>query len=305
MKKRTLGTNRIFNASMEVVWKAWSDVSLLDKWWVPRGFTQTTHRHEFKSGGEWVFTMHGPNGVDYPNEMVYGEIDTYKKIIMHHTTMPKFTITATFTAMGNERTQVDFSSLFAEQKTCEAVMDFAILGNVEHQMRFEALVSQIVPNEFIIEREFDLDISQLWPMFTQPALMSKWYGPKEITSGHVEMKFERGGYYHFSMINNQDKSESWGKLCYVDIVHETRLIYVNSFSNAKGEITRHPMAPLIPVELLTTINFISLAKNKSKIQLRWYPINALPEEIQFFNNFHDSFKMGWSGSFDRLADVSC
>jgi hypothetical protein len=62
------------------------------------------------------------------------------------------------------------------------------------------------------------------------------------------------------------------------------------------------MAPLIPAELMTTINFIKIDDNHSKIELRWYPINALPEEIKIFNNFHESFKMGWTGSLDRLEN---
>ena len=101
----------------------------------------------------------------------------------------------------------------------------------------------------------------------------------------------------------EDKSESWGKVYYVDIVKNTRLIYVNTFSNEKGEITRHQMAPLVPAELLTTISFFKIDDNTSKIEIRWYPINAIPEEVEMFNDLHDSFKMGWTGSLDRLESV--
>ena len=173
-------------------------------------------------------------------------------------------------------------------------------------MKFEAelakLTGEVVPNEFILTREFKANLNTLWEMFTEPVHMASWYGPKEIKTGHYDMDFKRGGHYHFSMIA-EDKNESWGKLYYIDIVKNTRLIYVNTFSNAKGEITRHPMAPLMPAELLTTINFIKVDDNNSKIEIRWYPINALPEEIKMFNDFHGSFNMGWTGSLDRLESV--
>jgi uncharacterized protein YndB with AHSA1/START domain len=306
VKDRTLGTTRIFNAPIEFVWKVWSEVEYLNNWWGPRGFTQTTHKHEFKKDGNWSFVMHGPNGVDYQNEMVYGEIIPLEKIIIHHISQPKFTITATFTAISSNRTQVDFSSLIDDPKVCDSIKDFAILGNVEHQMKFEAevakLTNEITPNEFIISREFKTNLDTMWKMFTEPSHMASWYGPKEITLGHFEMNFKRGGHYHFSMIA-EDSNESWGKLHYIDIVKNTRLIYVTTFSNAKGEITRHPMAPMIPAELMTTVNFIKIDEHNTKIEIRWYPLNALPEEIKMFNDFHASFNMGWTGSLDRLEKV--
>lgn len=306
INNRTLGTIRIFNAPLEVVWKAWSEVEHLNNWWGPTGFTQTTAKHEFKNGGQWSFVMHGPNGVDYPNEMVYGTIEQYKSIQIHHTSMPKFTITTTFTPIDSNRTKVVFSSIFDDQKVCDSVKDFAILGNVEHQMKFETEVAKmtnvIFPNEFVISREFKSDLNTLWKMFTEPKNMSSWYGPKEVKTGHCDMDFKRGGHYHFSMIS-EDQDESWGKLYYVDIVQNTRLIYVTTFSNSDGDTTRHPMAPLMPGELLTTVNFIKISDNTTKIEIRWYPINALPDEIKMFNDFHESFNMGWTGSLDRLESI--
>ena len=45
------------------------------EWWGgPRGFTTTTHEIDVRVGGTWRFNMHGPDGVDYPNVVVYREI---------------------------------------------------------------------------------------------------------------------------------------------------------------------------------------------------------------------------------------
>jgi uncharacterized protein YndB with AHSA1/START domain len=303
---RTLSTTRIFNAPIELVWKVWTTLEHLDKWWGPKGFTQTTFKHEFKVDGGWSFVMHGPNGVDYQNAMIYKEIIPLKKIVIRHESLPKFNVTATFTVIDSNKTQVDFKNVIDDQKACDAVKDFAIIGNIEHQMKFEAELGKLtgneVPNEFVITREFKTDLNTMWKMFTEPEHMARWYGPKEIKTGHSEMNFCRGGYYHFSMIA-EDGNESWGKLYFIDIVKNVRLIYLNTFSNAKGEITRHPMAPTMPAELLTTINFISTSEVTTKIEIKWYPINATPEEIKLFNEFHGSFKMGWTGSLDRLESI--
>jgi uncharacterized protein YndB with AHSA1/START domain len=306
VQNRTLGTTRIFNAPLEIVWKVWSDINHLNNWWGPRGFTQTTEKHEFRENGTWSFVMHGPNRVDYQNNLVYSEIIPLEKIVIRHNSPPQFTVTALFKAIDSKRTQVDFIQVIDDQKVHDVVKDFAIAANMEHQMKFEAelakLTGEIIPKEFIISREFKADLDTIWKMFTEPKHMSSWYGPKEITTGHCDMDFKRGGYYHFSMIA-KDNNESWGKLYFIDIVKNVRLIYLNTFSNSKGEITRHPMAPLMPVELLTTINFSKVDEKISKIEIRWYPINALPEEIKMFNEFHGSFTMGWTGSLDRLESI--
>ncbi len=304
IKNRTLGTTRIFNAPLEIVWRVWSDIKHLNNWWGPRGFTQTTSKHEFKVNGTWSFVMHAPNGVDYQNDLVYSEIIPLEKIVIRHNSLPQFTITALFKMIDSKRTQVDFIQIMDDQKVHDSVKDYAIIANMEHQIKLEAelakLTGEVVPNEFIIARELKTNLEILWKMFTEPENMASWYGPKEIKTGYSDMDFKRGGHYHFSMID-EDKNESWGKIYYIDIVKNIRLIYLNTFSNSKGEITRHPMAPLMPAELLTTIHFIKIDDNNSKIEIKWYPINALPEEIKMFNDFHESFKMGWTGSLDRLA----
>ncbi|HZV64467.1 MAG TPA: SRPBCC domain-containing protein [Telluria sp.] len=43
-------------------------------WWGPTGFTTTTFEHTLKVGGRWGFIMHGPDGTDYSNRIVYTEI---------------------------------------------------------------------------------------------------------------------------------------------------------------------------------------------------------------------------------------
>jgi uncharacterized protein YndB with AHSA1/START domain len=306
IKNRTLGTTRIFNAPLEIVWKVWSDTNHLNNWWGPRGFTQTTFKHEFKENGTWAFVMHGPNGVDYQNDMVYGEIIPMKKIVIHHNFHPKFSITATFTVIDSKRTQVDFISIIDDQKVCDSVKDYAIIGNVEHQMKFETEIAkvtgEIVPIEFVITREFKTDLNSMWKMWTEPSQMVRWLVPKVISAGKCEMDFQRGGFYHYSMIS-PDGNTSWGKNYYIDIVKNVRLIYVTTFSNANGEITRHPLASEWPTELLTTINFEAISENSTKIEIRWYPINAEPNEIKCFNDAHAGMTMGWSGSLDQLQNI--
>jgi uncharacterized protein YndB with AHSA1/START domain len=139
-------------------------------------------------------------------------------------------------------------------------------------------------------------------MWTEPSKMLQWLAPTGVSAGKTEMDFRRGGTYHYS-IKSPDGNTSWGKSYYVDIVKHSRLLYVTTFSNAAGEITRHPLATEWPLEMLTTINFEAVSENKTKIEIRWYPINALPNEIKCFNEAHAGMNMGWKGSLDQLESI--
>ena len=52
----TMKIERVFSASRELVWKAWSDPEHLQKWFGPQVET-ILHKFEFKVDGEWLTEM--------------------------------------------------------------------------------------------------------------------------------------------------------------------------------------------------------------------------------------------------------
>lgn len=74
MKDRTIHITREFNAPRELVFDAFTAPEKISQWWGPNGFTTTTKSMEFKEGGEWIFTMHGPGGTNFSNRIVYTKI---------------------------------------------------------------------------------------------------------------------------------------------------------------------------------------------------------------------------------------
>jgi uncharacterized protein YndB with AHSA1/START domain len=59
----------------------WIDPKAIGEWWGPRGFTTTTHSMEVHEGGLWQYTMHGPDGTNYPNEVRYEEVEIPERIL--------------------------------------------------------------------------------------------------------------------------------------------------------------------------------------------------------------------------------
>ena len=90
-------------------------------------------------------------------------------------------------------------------------------------------------------------------------------------------------------------------MVYREIAAPERLVFINSFSDANGGLTRHPMAPTWPIELLSTFTFTQSA-GKTTFTVTWAPLDPTPEERATFDAGHDSMKQGWSGTMERLAD---
>ena len=82
--------SREIAASPDVVFAAFRDPGRLARWWGPDGFTNTFHTFEFRPGGSWLFTMHGPNGTDYPNDSRFLEIVPNSMVRIKHVNLPHF-----------------------------------------------------------------------------------------------------------------------------------------------------------------------------------------------------------------------
>jgi uncharacterized protein YndB with AHSA1/START domain len=75
---------RIIGAPRELVFKAFTEVRHLSRWWGPEGFSTTTRSFEFRAGGAWDFVMHGPDGTDYQEWITWREIVAPERIALLH-----------------------------------------------------------------------------------------------------------------------------------------------------------------------------------------------------------------------------
>jgi uncharacterized protein YndB with AHSA1/START domain len=104
---REIVQSRVYDAPRELVFAAWTDPKHITHWWGPRGFTTTTHEMDVRPGGVWRFVMHGPDGTDYKNKIVYLEVNrpdrlTYKHAGEEDTEGVKFHTTVTFADRGGK-----------------------------------------------------------------------------------------------------------------------------------------------------------------------------------------------------------
>jgi uncharacterized protein YndB with AHSA1/START domain len=78
---REIVITRVFDAPRELVFKAWTDPNHVAHWWGPRGFTTTIHEMDVRPGGVWKLVMHGPDGTDYPNKIIFDEVSPPERLV--------------------------------------------------------------------------------------------------------------------------------------------------------------------------------------------------------------------------------
>ena len=153
---------------------------------------------------------------------------------------------------------------------------------------------------FVIQREYEAPRALLWDCVSQPERMRQWWGPKGFKVVKSAMDLRPGGTYHYGL-ETPDGAVMWGKFAYREIAPPERVVFVNSFSDEAGGITRHPFNPAWPLQLLSSFTFDELAPSCSRFTVRWEPLNASGEERAAFAAGHESMNAGWGGTLDQLA----
>ncbi|HEV2329580.1 MAG TPA: SRPBCC domain-containing protein [Verrucomicrobiae bacterium] len=160
--------------------------------------------------------------------------------------------------------------------------------------------SEITGRPFIISRAFNTPRESVWKAWTDPERFRQWFGPKGCTVTDLKMELRPGGSSH-CCVRPPNGGEMWGKFTYREIAEPERLVYAQHFSDRAGGITRHPLSPTWPLQMLTTVTFAE-QNGKTVLTVHWAPLNATDEERKTFDSAHDGMNQGWGGSFDQLAE---
>lgn len=139
---REIVIERTMNAPRELVWEAWTKAEHIAEWWGPNGFTTTIYEMKVAVGGVWRFIMHGPDGTDYPNKIVYREIVEPERLVYDHgddegNDSQTFRSTVAFADQG-DKTGVTMRAVFSTKEARDAAAKFgAIDGGNQTLARLE------------------------------------------------------------------------------------------------------------------------------------------------------------------------
>jgi uncharacterized protein YndB with AHSA1/START domain len=152
---------------------------------------------------------------------------------------------------------------------------------------------------FLISRVYDAPRERVWQAWTEAERLKAWFAPRNFETTYNKLDLRLGGVYLYRL-RMPDGGEMWGKWTFREVVKPQKLVFVMSFSDAKGGITRHPMSPNWPRQILQTITFEAQGQ-KTKLTVSGLPLEATEIENQTFEDGRDSMKQGWGGTLDGLV----
>ena len=135
--RASLDTRRQLPYPPDAVYAAFAAPERLARWWGPDGFANTFERFDFAPGGAWVFTMHGPDGTDYPNRCVFAALEPGRRVVIDHVCDPLFTLTVTLHAAG-DGTELRWRQTFADAATADALRAVCEPANEQNLDRLHA-----------------------------------------------------------------------------------------------------------------------------------------------------------------------
>ena len=111
---------RVFDAPLELVWRAWTEPEQFARWYGPTGFTVPTCEIDFRVGGRHLFGMQSPDGQGYWSTGIYREIVPLERVVftdsladehgnivaMDEGAPLETTVTVTFEDLGGGKTRV-------------------------------------------------------------------------------------------------------------------------------------------------------------------------------------------------------
>lgn len=132
-------TERDFSFSPEIIYAAFANPDVLARWWGPQGFTNTFHVFEFKQDGQWQFTMHGPDGNDYPNEAYFSELIPAQQIVIRHHCAPFFTLSIKLQALPTG-TRLVWQQVFDDAAVAAAIRHIVEPANEQNLDRLQQVL---------------------------------------------------------------------------------------------------------------------------------------------------------------------
>lgn len=135
---------RIVNVPIELAYAAWTNPNHLKNWWGPNGFTNTFHEFDFRVGGKWIFTMHGPEKGNYENECEFTQIEKPTLIVWKRYSKPLFQVMVTFEEISANKTKIVFHQIFDTAAECNKIKPHVVDKNEENFDRLEKELAQMV-----------------------------------------------------------------------------------------------------------------------------------------------------------------
>jgi uncharacterized protein YndB with AHSA1/START domain len=290
------------------VWDAWTVPEQVEKWWGPRGFTLTTHGKDLRTGGFWRYTMHGPDGVDYPNVTKYLVVEPYQKLVYDHggtdDTPPLFRVTVTFTEANGKTTMEMISTLPSPEAAARMAKFIKQAGGNATWDRLAEHLEQTATGKacFVVNRTFEAPIARVFEMWTSPEHLARWLPPAGTTMRFLRAEIATGKSTLFVITGEHFTMHVRAE--YLAIEPPRRIVYTQQFVGEREELAPAPGADAWPATLRNTVLLTEEAPDRTRVTVTTEVEGpATLAELEAFALERTGMTRGWTGSFDALEGL--
>lgn len=315
---RELVVERVVDAPRAMVFRAFTEGDHVAHWFGPFGFRTTTHDRTVAADGRWRFTMHGPDGTDYPNVVRYREVRPGERLWYRHSSSEEsddgFDVVITFTDEGRG-TRVTLRQTHPTAERAAEIATYALEGGRQTMARLDGYLSVLreqwpdavlegathaVDDDLVLLRALDGPSERVFRAITEPADLARWFGPGGAGVRVVESSLRAGGRLRYAM--KAGEHEAFGRFVYRDVEVPRRLAYVVSFTDERGEPIRHPASATWPLEVLSLVTLTPHGQ-RTLLAMRSLPIHANDVERATFRAGHDGMRQGFAKPYAQLDEL--
>lgn len=152
---------------------------------------------------------------------------------------------------------------------------------------------------FVISRVFDAPCALVFAAWSDSERLLRWFTPPSFTVVPKTVDIRPGGVFHYAM-RMPDGGSIWGHWAFREVAAPSRIVFLATFSDEAGGLTRNPWTAGWPAHVLTTVTFAE-HDGRTTLTIHAAPVDATPEEHATFRTGHGSMNMGWTATLDQLA----
>lgn len=311
---------RVVEAPLELVWKAYSEARRMERWWGPAGFSCTIPKMAFVPGGVTHYCLKSDQGFEMWGLLKYRRIVPMESITAlvsfsdatggttRHPGEPEWPLemhSITSFAKVGDKTRISVKWSPVHEKDAERAVFDRSFPSMEEGFKgtFEGLTAYLEEAQapgaadpyakpLVIVRELDAPKDLVWKAWTDPEMLKKWWGPKGFTCPTAKVDFRVGGKYLLCM-KSADGNEMWTTGTFKEIIPGSKFVTTDSFADKDGNVvpSTHYGMEGFPLELKWTVSF-EVAGGKTRM--------TLVHEGMPGGFLSDMTHSGWSESFDKL-----
>ena len=281
---------RTFNAPIETVWKAITNIDDMKQWYMP-----ALESFKPEVGFETQFSIRH-NEKDFVHLWKVTEVAPGKKITYDW----KFAgnpgnSSVTFELFSEgEKTKLKLTHKGLETFLPESSPDLArgnfLMGWTSLASSLEQFVEktkEVTGQELVITRILDAPRELVFNVWTDPKHLAQWWGPRGFTNPVCEVDPHPGGAIRIHMRGPNGAVHPMTGV-YQEVVRPERLVFTSSALDKEGK-------PLF--EVLTIVTFAEQG-GKTKLTMQAKVVKSTAEAAPFLAGMEE----GWKQTLDRLAE---